>query len=111
MLELSYLNQMLHVVVDRPLGSYHPEYKYRYPINYGYIPDTLAPDGEETDAYIIGIDYPVDHFYGKCIAIIERLNDVENKLVVAPPGFCFDMNLIQCSVSFQEQFFKTNIIM
>jgi len=110
MLDLSYLNKMLHVVVDRPLGSCHPEYKYRYTINYGYVPNTLAPDGEEMDAYIIGIDYPTDCFYGKCIAIIERLDDVENKLVVASPDFCFDVNLIKDSVSFQEQFFKTRII-
>ena len=65
---------------------------------------TLAPDGEEMDAYIIGIDYPIDRFYGKCIAIIERLDDVENKLVVASPDFCFDIDLIKDSVFFRNSF-------
>ena len=35
-------------MVDRPLGSYHPEHKdMYYPVNYGYIEGIMAPDGEE----------------------------------------------------------------
>lgn len=30
----------------------------------------MTPDGEEQDAYIIGIDEPVQEFTGKIIAII-----------------------------------------
>ena len=38
------------VTVDKPLGSYHPEYKdMYYPINYGYIEGVMASD-EEQDA-------------------------------------------------------------
>ena len=54
------------VTVDRPLGSYHPEYKdMYYPINYGYIEGVMAPDGEEQDAYILGVNEPVGKFTGK----------------------------------------------
>jgi inorganic pyrophosphatase len=49
------------------------------------VPDTKAPDGEEIDAYFLGIDKPVKKAQGKCIAIIHRLNDDDDKLVVVPP--------------------------
>ena len=51
------VGDIVKVVVDRPLGSYHPKHKdMHYPINYGYIEGIIAPDGEEQDAYIIGVD-------------------------------------------------------
>lgn len=66
------------VTVERPLGSYPPKYKdMYYPVNYGYIEGIMAPDGEEQDAYILGINEPVDKFTGKIIAIVHRKDDVE----------------------------------
>ena len=54
------------VKIDRPMGSFHPEHKdLFYPINYGYIEGLFAGDGEEQDAYILGIDEPVAEFSGK----------------------------------------------
>ena len=73
------------VTVDRPLGSYHPKYPdLYYPVNYGYIKGISAPDGEEQDAYILGVDTPLSEFTGKVIAVICRDDDIENKWVVAP---------------------------
>ena len=73
---------MVKVIVDRPMGSYHPNHKdIYYPINYGYIEGIIAPDGEEQDAYILGIDRPVKEFVGKIIAIIHREDDVEEPTV------------------------------
>lgn len=67
------------VTVDRAMGTYHPEHPdMYYPINYGYISGIIAPDGEEQDAYIIGVDKPVQEFTGKIIAIIHRNDDVED---------------------------------
>lgn len=60
-----------------------------YPINYGYIEGIIAPDGEEQDAYIIGVDEPVKEFVGRIIAIIHRNNDIEEKWVVAPQNMLF----------------------
>jgi inorganic pyrophosphatase len=37
----------------------------------------MAPDGEEQDAYIIGVSEPVEEFSGKVIAIIHRKDDIE----------------------------------
>lgn len=98
------------VTIDRPLGTYHPEHKdLYYPINYGYIKDILANDGEEQDAYVIGIDEPVKEFSGKLIAIIHRINDVENKWVVAPEDISFTVQEIENLVVFQEKYFEHTI--
>ena len=100
------------VKVDRPMGSYHPEHKdMYYPINYGYIEGIMAPDGEEQDAYILGVDGPVEEFTGSVIAIIHRFDDVEQKWVVAPENMRFTVEEIEKQVHFQEQYFKTEIRM
>ena len=71
------ISDIVKVVVDRPLGSYHPEHKdLCYPINYGYIEGIIASDGEEQDAYIVGVDKPVQEIVGRVIAIIHRNNDI-----------------------------------
>lgn len=76
------IGNIVKVIVDRPMGSYHPNHKdIYYPINYGYIEGIIAPDGEEQDAYILGIDKPVKEFVGKIIAIIHREDDVEEPTV------------------------------
>ena len=106
-----FLNQNLEVIIDRPLGSKHPKFKFEYPINYGYIPNTLSGDNEEIDAYVLGVDKPIKQFKGKCIAIIKRLNDNEDKLVIAPNGKNFTKDEIEKLTHFQEKWFKIEIIM
>lgn len=105
------LGSIVTVIVDRPLGSCHPDHNdIVYPVNYGFIPGILAPDGEEQDAYILGVDRPVFSFSGKVIAIIHRWDDVEDKWVVAPEGLRFTKAEIESAVSFQEQYFRSDII-
>ena len=100
------------VTVDRPLGSFHPKHKnLYYPINYGYIKGVMAPDGEEQDAYIIGVNEPVMEFTGKLIAVVHRRDDVEDKWVVCPVNITFTKEQIEELVHFQEQFFDSEIIM
>ena len=104
------LGKTVKVVVDRPLGSHHPKHEdIVYPVNYGYIPGLMAPDGEEQDAYILGIHEPLQEFEGHVIAIIHRLDDVEDKWVVAPEGMSFTKEEIMAQVAFQEQYFQTEI--
>ena len=106
------IGKKVTVKVDRPLGSYHPKHKdIFYPINYGYIEGIFAPDGEEQDAYILGVDEPVTEFTGVIIAIIHRYDDVEEKWVIAPENVKFTAKEIEQQVSFQEQYFKTEIRM
>ena len=46
--------------VDRPAGTSHPQYpEMVYTINYGYVEDVFAGDGEEQDAYLFGTDKPL----------------------------------------------------
>ncbi len=104
------LGKMVTVTVDRPLGSCHPEYKQLcYPLNYGYIEGVFSADGEEMDAYIVGVDEPLRTFYGRVIARIHRLNDIEDKLVVAREGVVFSKEEILRLTKFQENFFQIEI--
>ena len=100
------------VTVDRPLGSAHPDWPDMiYPLNYGYIAGIMAPDGEEQDAYILGVTEPVQTFTGKIIAIVRRKDDVEEKWVVCPPEMQFSKDEIADLIRFQEQYFQSEIIM
>ena len=106
------IGKVVKVIVDRPLGSVHPNHSdLIYSVNYGYLPTVFAPDGEEQDAYILGVNEPVTEFFGNVIAIIHRLNDIEDKLVVAPEGKSFTKEEIANSVAFQEKFFDIEIVM
>ena len=106
------LGSIVKVIVDRPLGSYHPKHEdLYYTVNYGYIPGILAPDGEEQDAYILGVDEPVSEFVGKVVAVIHRFDDVEEKWVVAPENASFTKEEIRAQTAFQEQYFQIEIRM
>ena len=104
------IGKIVTVTVDRPIGSCHLDYPDMiYPINYGYVKGVMAADGEEQDAYIIGIDIPVTEFTGRVIAIVRRLNDVEDKLVVAPEGVVLSKSEIINKTRFQEKFFDIKV--
>ena len=106
------IGKIVKVIVDRPLGTYHPKHKdIYYSQNYGYVEGIIAADGEEQDAYILGINEPVKEFVGKVIAIIHRFDDIEEKWVVAPKEASFSKDEIMQQVDFQEKFFKTEIRM
>ncbi len=102
------IGRTVTVDVDRPLGSRHPEYpELFYPVNYGYIPGILAGDGEEQDAYILGVEEPVRTFTGRVIAVIHRLDDAEDKWVLAPAGSVYTAEQIAAATAFQERYFRT----
>lgn len=94
--------------VDRPIGFKHGDLVY--PVNYGYIPGRMAGDGEEQDAYILGVSEPIAAFDGRVIGAILRKNDCEDKLVVAPEGMRFHQGQIAEATHFQEQYFDTQVI-
>ena len=106
------LGKMVTVIMDRPMGTYHPKHKdMYYPVNYGYVSGIMAPDGEEQDAYVLGVDEPLREFTGVVIAIIHRFDDVEEKWVVVPEGVMFSKEEIWEQVKFQEQYFQSEIWM
>lgn len=105
-----YLGTEVAVVMDRQLGSKHPKHGFVYECNYGYLPDTVAADGEEIDAYVLGVTEPLEKFTGTCVAIIHRTNDVEDKLVVVPKGISLTDEEIRTQTHFQEQWFESVIV-
>ena len=108
----SVIGRTVTVTVDRPLGSYHPKHNdMYYPVNYGYVEGIMAPDGEEQDAYILGVDEAVEKFTGRIIAIVHRNDDVEEKWVVAPEGTIFTKEEIWEQIHFQERYFDSEIVM
>ncbi len=106
-----FLGKTVKIKINRPLGSKHPKHGFVYEVNYGFVPDTKAPDGEEIDAYLLGINEPVKKFTGKCIAIIHRLDDNDDKLVIVPENYheISDEEILK-SVNFQEQWFDAVVI-
>ena len=107
-----YLDENLFIKIDRPLGAKHSEKypKHIYPLNYGYVPGTISGDGKELDVFVLGVFEPIDEFEGKCIAIIHRTNDNDDKLIVVPDGKNYSDDQIEALVEFQEQYFEHVII-
>lgn len=106
----NFLGQIVNVKMDRPLGSKHPKHGFVYEVNYGFIPNTVSGDGEELDAYVLGVDKPLTSFTGTCVAIIHRTNDNDDKLIVVPNGQNPTNEYIEQKTAFQEQWFKHIII-
>ena len=105
-----YLGKIVTIKIDRPMGSKHPKHGFIYPVNYGYVPNTVSGDGEELDCYILGVNEPLEKFEGECIAIIHRTNDDDDKLVLVPEGKNFTDDEIVKFTYFQEKFFESEII-
>jgi len=91
------------------MGSRHPRHGFVYPLNYGYVPGVPAPDGDELDVYVLGVFEPIDAFVGRCIAVIHRLDDNDDKLVLVPEGKTYTDGQIRALVEFQERFFESEI--
>ncbi len=109
-----FLGKSATIKIDRPIGYVHnkEDYSLTYPINYGYIPDVIAPDGEELDVYLLGINEPVEEYTAFIIGIVHRENDVEDKLVAVPDAFSLmTKEQIEDAIRFQEQYYDTHIEM
>lgn len=105
-----YLGKEVTVEIDRQLGTRHPKHGFMYMLNYGYIPNTVSGDGEELDAYLVGEFEPVESSKGVVIAVIHRVNDDDDKLIVAPAGKEYSDDAIRALTEFQERFFESIII-
>ena len=51
----NFIGKEVNIVIDRALGTKHPKHGFVYSVNYGYVPNVISDDGEELDAYLLGI--------------------------------------------------------
>ena len=105
-----FLGKKVEVIIDRQLGAKHPKYGFVYEVNYGYIPDVKAPDGEELDAYYLGTNKALEKATGIVKAIIHRLDDDDDKLIIMPEDLEMTDEEIEKAVLFQEKWFKHKIV-
>lgn len=68
-----------------------------------------APDGESLDAYVLGVFKPMETFRGRCIAVIQRSDDDDDKLIVVPDGREYTDEQILALTEFQERFFESSV--
>lgn len=108
---LNMIGSKVTMYVDRPIHSTHPKHKnIAYGVNYGYIKEIIALDGDCQDAYLLGVDEVVESYEGIVYAIIERIDDNEDKLIVVPENIEYTIEEIEEKVNFQEKFFNHKII-
>lgn len=106
------LGRSVRVTVDRPLGTRHPEHKdTTYLLNYGYVADVLAADNEWQDAYVWGVREPLEVFEGEVVAVIHRLDDVEDKWIVAAPGTRVTVEEVRAATNFAEKYFRSEVLL
>ena len=98
-------------IIDRPKGSQHPSNpNIEYPINYGYVENVFANDGEEQDVYVLGTNIPIKRFKGEVIAVFHRTNDIEDKWIVSIDGKQYSDEEILDMIHFQEKYFEGFLI-
>ena len=100
------LGKEIEIEIDTPAGT--KKHGQIYPINYGFVPGIIAPDNEELDAYFLDSEKPLKTAKGKVIAIIHRLEDDDDKLIIANKNYTKDD--IEDKIRFMEQYFKHKII-
>lgn len=106
-----FLGKAVAIKIDRPLGSVHPKFdKIKYTSNYGYVEGVKAPDGDDLDAYLLKVDKPVEEYSGIVVAIVHRLQDDDDKLVVIPEGESMTDEEIEASIEFQEKWINSKHI-
>ncbi len=107
----TFLGNKVQLEFDQQVGSsYAPHGIESYPINYGYVPGVPAPDGDDLDAYLLNVFEPLEKGEGVCIAIIHRLEDDDDKLVVVPEGTELTDEEIHAQTQFQERLYKGVIV-
>lgn len=116
--ELEYLvgrnmiGKKVTVIVDRAYGSYHPTLQDMIcPYNFGYIKqDTNLEDSELQDAYVVGVEEPLDEFTGYVVGIIYHGNEATSRWIVAPAGYVVNHEKLIQLLGQEEQFYDTRFI-
>lgn len=105
-----FIGKTVKIKIDRAMGTKHPVADFYYPINYGFVPDVISGDGEELDAYVMGVFHPIQEFEGEVIAIVHRLDEDDDKLIVVPKGKKYTDPQIRAVTEFQERRHTSEIL-
>jgi len=106
---MTILGKKYKVIVTNPIGSsLDTNEDIIFKVNYGIVDGVLDAAGENQEAYILGVDKPLNSYEGRLIAIIHRTNDIENKWVIS--NFHYSKEEIAKQVDFLEKFFNIEII-
>ena len=101
------LGKKVTVIVDHPYGSFHPILPdVVYTCNYGYV-DALDEE-EFQNAYVYGIQEPIDTFTGFVIAIIYHRDETETRWVVSG-SLLYDKQDVINAIGEMEQEYDTRI--
>ena len=105
---LKYLNKIITIKVDRPMGSKHPKHGFIYPVNYGYVPNTISGDGEELDSYVLGIYEPLETFTNEEIKVLTDFQEQYfESIILRPKDYInWNKNIPELSVTNLEDSLK-----
>lgn len=110
----SLIGMELDAIITRPIGTVHPRYKdIIYEVNYGVVKDFELKDGRDLKTYIVGESMPTElngTYHGKVLAILHRLNDENDRIIIAPIGRTLSDDEIISKTEFAEQYFVSEII-
>lgn len=74
------LGKHIRARIVKPIGSIDEKTGYKYPLNFAEI-----NDGESKNAFIMGIDHPVENFDGRIIgAIVPKKKHAKKIWIIAP---------------------------
>ncbi len=108
---IQYIGKNIKVKIDQPIGSCHPEYpEMIYSVNYGFVPNTISGDNEELDCYVLGEEKALNEYTGKCIGVIHRLEEDDDKLIIVPSNKNYTNYEIKELTDFQEKYFHSVVI-
>ncbi len=107
----SFFGKSVTVIIDRPIGSLQKNGKYsiRYKLNYGHVPEIMGENGEPLGAYVLGIKEPLETFYGRVLAIVNREDGTGDNLVIAPDNAVYNQAQIAQKIHFCEKFHRSTI--
>lgn len=105
-----FLGKTVTVTVDQPYGSMHTHYAdLEMPCNYGYVEDLLLAQGIFQNAYVYGVEEPVESFKGIVIGIVYHSVSSESRWIVGPSAV-FDRSEVINVIGSMEESFESQIL-
>lgn len=118
LLELLYVNyiptrRVVHVIIDKPKGTSDLDFKsITYPVDCGYVDNYYRQkDGTPLRCYILHNNNEENEIYGRIVAHVKRLNDIEDRYVVVPYNIKIRKKDIIEKIRFIEDYYEFKVKM